>query len=127
MDVPLRQILHYRVVVRKITIVDKRLVQSDKRVRAAGMPDPTLGRVSVVADPDVSLEIFQPVIFYNIISVADQFENDQVLAVGNDECSLLAQRRVVLEVEPVGVLVDELVLELAAFMTIKIVLPSEIL
>src|SRR6266702_2744979 len=99
MDVPLRQILHYRMIIRKITIVDKRLVQSDKRVRAARMPDSALRRVAVVADPDVSLEIFQPVILYNIISIPDQFENDQVLAVRKDECFLLSQRRVVLEVE----------------------------
>src|SRR2546425_3924532 len=127
MDVPLGQILHYRMIVRKITVVDERLVQSDKRMRTSGMPDTALRRVSVVADPDVSLEIFQPVVFYNIISVADQFENNQVLAVRNDECFLLAQRRVVLEVEPVAVLVDELVLELAALMPSKIVLPGEIL
>src|SRR6266705_6096029 len=127
MDVPLSQILHYRMIVRKITIVDERLVQSDKRVCSAGMPDPALRWISVVADPDVSLEIFQPVIFYNIISVADQFENNQVLAVRDNERFLLAQRRVVLEVEPVAVLVDELVLELAAPMPTKIVPPSEIL
>src|SRR5207253_8677831 len=127
MDVPLCKILHYRVVVRKITIVDKRLVQSYKRVRAARMPDPALRRIAVVADPDVSLEILQPVIFYNIISIPDQFENNQVLAVRNDECFLLAQRRVVLEVEPVAVLVDELVLELAALMPTTIGLPSDIL
>src|SRR6266550_5655321 len=127
MDVSLRQILHYRMIIRKITIVDERFVQSDKRVCTAGMPDPALRWIAVVADPDVSLEIFQPVVLYNIISVADEFENDQVLAVRDDECFLLAQRRVVLEVETVAVLVDELVLELAALMTIKIVLPSEIL
>src|SRR6266516_447712 len=127
MDVSLRQILHYRVVVRKITIVDKRLVQSYKRVGAAGMPDTALRRIAVVADPDVSLEILQPVVLYNIISIADQFENDQVLAVRDNECFLLAQRCVVLEVEPVAVLVDELVLELAALMPDKIVLPSEVL
>src|SRR6266566_6093234 len=127
MDVPLRQILHYRMIIRKITIVDKRLVQSYKRVGAARMPDTALRRIAVVADPDMSLEILEPVILYNIISITDQFENDQVLAVGDDECFLLAQRRVVLEVEPVAVLVDELVLELAALMPDKIVLPSEIL
>src|SRR2546422_4789535 len=127
MDVPLGQIFHYRMIIRKVTVVDERLVQSDKRVRASGMPDTALRRVSVVAEPDVSLEIFQPVVFYNIISVADQFENDQVLAVRDNQCFLLAQRRVVLEVEPVAVLVDELVLELAAPMPDKIVLPTEIL
>src|SRR5438552_6482585 len=127
MDVPLRQILHYRMIIRKITIVDKRLVQSDKRVCSARMPDTALGRVSVVADPDMCLKIFQPVVLYNIISVADQFENDQVLAVRDNECFLLAQRRVVLMVEPVAVLVDELVLEFAALMPDKIVLPSEVL
>src|SRR5437016_6145682 len=113
-------------IIRKVTVVDKRLVQSYKRMRAARMPDPTLRRIAVVANPDVSLEILQPVILYNIISVADQFENDQVLAVGNNECFLLAQRRVVLMVEPVAVLVDELVLELAAPMPTKIVLPREV-
>src|SRR6266566_2811091 len=127
MDVPLRQILHYRMIIRKITIVDKRLVQSDKRMCTARMPDTALRRIAVVANPDVSLEIFQPVILYNIISIPDQFENNQVLTVRDNKCFLLAERRVVLEVEPVAVLVDELVLELAALMTIKIVLPSEIL
>src|SRR2546422_8919183 len=114
-------------IIRKITIVDNRLVQSDKRVCTARMPDTALRGIAVVANPYVSLEILQPVILYNIISIPDQFENDQVLAVRDDECFLLAQRRVVLEVEPVAVLVDELVLELAALMTDKIVLPSEIL
>src|SRR5437870_3374369 len=114
-------------IIRKITIVDKRLVQSDKRVRAARMPDPALRRITVVADPYVSLEVFQPVILYNIISVADQFENDQVLAVRDDECFLLAQRRVILEVEPVAVLVDELVLQLVPFQSAKIVLLREII
>src|SRR3989441_2757155 len=127
MDVSLCQILHYRMVIRKVTVVDKRLVQSYKRVRTARMPDTALRRIPVVADPDVSLEIFQPVILYNIISITDQFENDQVLAVRDDECFLLAERRVVLEVEPVAVLVDEFVLELAALMPTKIVLSSEIL
>src|SRR5437899_9094603 len=114
-------------IIRKITVVDERLVQSDKRVRASGMPDTALRRLSVVADPDVSLEIFQAVVFYNIISVADQFENNQVLAVRNNECFLLAQRRVVLEVEPVAVLVEELVLQLASFQPAEIVLLREIL
>src|SRR5438876_8826413 len=127
MDVSLRQIFHYRMVIRKITIVDKRLVQSYKRVRASRMPDPAFRGIAVVANPDVSLEILQPVVLYNIISVADQFENNQVLTVRNNECFLLAQRRVVLEVEPVAVLVDELVLELAALMSTKIVLPLEVL
>src|SRR5437667_3627061 len=127
MDVSLRQILHYRMIIRKITIVDKRLVQSDKRVRAARMPDTALRRIAVVANPYVRLEVFQPVVLYNVISVADEFENDQVLAVRDDECFLLAERRVVLEVETVAVLVDELVLELAALMPTEIVLPSEIL
>src|SRR5437016_12010664 len=127
MDVPLRQILHYRMIIRKVTVVDKRLVQSYKRVGAAGMPDPALRRIAVVANPYVSLEVFQPVVLYNIISIPDQFENNQVLAVRDNECFLLAQRPVVLEVEPVAVLVDELVLQIAALMPDKIVLPSEIL
>src|SRR5437773_11778993 len=114
MDVPLRQILHYRMIIRKITIVHKRLVQSDKRVCTSGMPDTALRRIAVVANPYVSIEIFQPVILYNIISVVDQFENNEVLAVRDDECFLLAERRVVFEVEPVAVLLDTLGLKLVA-------------
>src|SRR5438445_2181734 len=106
MDVPLRQILHYRVVVRKVTVVDKRLVQSYKRVRSAGMPDSAFRGIAVVADPYVSLEIFQPVILYNIISISDQFENNQVLSVSDDECFLLAHRRVGLGGEQVAFFVD---------------------
>src|SRR5713101_5579154 len=127
MDVPLSQILHYRMIIREITIVDERLVQSDKRVRTTRMPHPAFRRIAVVANPYVSLEILQPIILYNIISISDQFENNQVLAVRDNECFLLTERRVVLEVEPVAVLVDELVLELAPLMPDKIVLPSEIL
>src|SRR2546428_14168951 len=114
-------------IIRKITIVDKRLVQPDKRVCTARMPDTALRWIAVVANPYVSLEILQPVILYNIISIPDQFENDEVLAVRDDECFILAQRRVVLGVEPVAVLVAELVLELAALLTAKIDLPSDIL
>src|SRR2546425_13200410 len=114
-------------IIRKITIVHKRLIQSDKRVCTAGMPDSAVRGITVVADPDVSLEIFQPLILYNIISIADQFENDQVLAVRDNECFLLAQRRVVLEVEPVAVLVDELVLQIVPFQSAKIVLLREII
>src|SRR5439155_27134787 len=114
-------------VIREITVVDKRLVQSDKRMCTARMPDPAFRRIAVVANPDVSLEIFQPVILYNIISIPDQFEYNQVLSVRDNECFLLAQRRVVVEVESVAVLVDELVLELAAHMPTKMVLPTEIL
>src|SRR3989440_10825005 len=127
MDVPLCQILHYRMIIGKITIVHKRLVQSDKRVCTARMPDTPLRRIAVVANPYVSLEIFQPVILYNIISIPDQFENNQVLTVRDNECFLLAQRRVVLEVELVAVLVDELVLQLVPFQRAKIVLLREIL
>src|SRR6266849_7719835 len=127
MDVPLCQILHYGMIVRKITIVDERLVQSDKRVCTAGMPDTALRRIPVVADPDVSLEILQPIVLHHVIPIPDQFENNQVLSVRNDECFLLSQRRVVFMVEPVAVLVDELVLELADLVCTKIVLSSEIL
>src|SRR6266571_7010065 len=114
-------------IIRKITIVHKRLVQSDKRVCTARMPDPALRWIAVVANPYESLEILQPVILYNIISIPDQFENNQVLSVRDNECFLLAQRRVVLEVEPVAVLVDELVLELVPFQSAKIVHLREIL
>src|SRR5438093_7937286 len=101
MYVPLSQILHYRMIICEITVMDKCLMQPDKWVCAAGMPDPTFRRIAVMADPDVSLEIFQPVVLDNIISVADQFQNDQVLAMRDNERFLLSQRRVALEIQSV--------------------------
>src|SRR5207247_11363045 len=97
MYVPLSQKLHYRMIICKITVMDKCLMQPDKWVCAAGMPDPTFCRISMVADPDVGFEVFQSVILYNIISVADQFQNDEVLSMINNEHLVLTQCRVALE------------------------------
>src|SRR5947208_17151872 len=101
MYVPLSQKLHYRMIICKITVMDKCLMQPDKWVCAAGMPDPTFSRISVVADPDVGFEVFQSVILYNIISVADQFQNDYVLAMRDNERYLLSHYHIALEIHPV--------------------------
>ena len=78
-------------VVREITVVYKCLMQPDKGVRAAWMPDPALRRITVVADPNVGLEVLKLIVLYNVITIAYEFQNDQVLAVRHDECFLLAQ------------------------------------
>src|SRR5947199_9494083 len=99
MYVPLSQILHYRMIICEITVMDKCLMQPDKWVCVAGMPDTTFRRRAVMADPDVSLEIFQPAVLDNIISVADQFQNDQVLAMTDNERLVLSLRRLALHIQ----------------------------
>src|SRR5205809_1842709 len=108
MYVPLSQILHYRMIICEITVMDKCLMQPDKWVCAAGMPDPTFRRIAVMADPDVSLEIFQPVVLDNIISVANKFQNDQVLPIKDNDPFLLSKERVPLKFHSVAVLLKEL-------------------
>ena len=81
----LPQVLRDRVVVREIAVVDQRLVQPDKRMRPAGMPHPAARRVALVADPDVGLLLFEPVVARHLLGVADALEDHQVAAVREDE------------------------------------------
>ncbi len=63
-------------------------------MRAARMPDLALGRIAMVADPDMGVQVFESVIANHVITVTDHLEHDHVLAVGEDEGPFLAGRGV---------------------------------
>src|SRR5438128_11838538 len=105
-------------IIRKITIMHQRLMQPHERVRAAWMPDPALRRIPMMTNPHVSLEILQFVVSYNIIPVTHQFQYDHVFSVGDDEGLLLAQRRVILLIQSVRVLVEKFILNLTLLQTL---------
>jgi hypothetical protein len=44
-------------IIRKITIMHQRLMQTNERVRTPWMPDPALRRIPMMANPDMRLEI----------------------------------------------------------------------
>ena len=77
-DVPLPQIGDHTVIVRKIAIVHQRLVEPDERVRSARVPDPPLGGVSLVGDPDVGLQVLQLVVGCGLLGIAHDLKDQQV-------------------------------------------------
>lgn len=65
----------------------------------------------MVADPDVGPQVLQAVVPYDVIAVADQLQDEQVLAVRQDKGPFVARRGIVRPVQAIGVLVDDLVLD----------------
>src|SRR5439155_8065196 len=96
-------------IVRKITIMHQRLMQPHKRMRTTGMPDPALRRIPMMPNPDMSPEIFQSVIPDNIIPVTHELQYNHVFPMANNEGLLLAQRRVILLIQSVRVLVEKFI------------------
>ncbi len=89
-DVPRRQVLADRGVVGGVAVVHQRLVETDEGTRAAGVPDPPPGRVAVVPDPDVRVQVLEPVMADHVVAVADHLEHRRVLPVREHERPLLA-------------------------------------
>ena len=79
-------------------------------MRPARVPDPALGRIAVMADPDVSPDVFQLVGANHVVAVGDHLQDQQVLAVGEDEGSRFAGGRVKGPVETIAILEDDLIL-----------------
>jgi len=71
----------HRGVVGEVAVVDQRLVHPDERMSAAGMPHPPLGRIAVVADPDVGAEPLEPVGPEDVVAVPHHLDDEEVLAV----------------------------------------------
>src|SRR6266571_698705 len=105
-------------IIRKIPIMHQRLMQTHEGVRASGMPDPALSRIPMMSDPDVSLEIFQPVIPDNIIPITHQLQYNHVFSMADNEGLLLAQRRVILLIQSVRVLVEKFIPNLTLLETL---------
>src|SRR5207249_2214369 len=113
-------------IIRKITIMHQRLMQSHERVRAAWMPDPALRRIPMMTNPDMRLEILQPVIPYNIIPKTHELQHDHVLSMGDHEGLLFAQRRVILLIQSVRILVEKFIFYLVFLEPLKTIPTSKL-
>ena len=89
-DVPLCQVGADRCIIGKIAIMDECLVHPNEWVGTAGMPDFPFRRIAMMPDPNVGVEIFQPVIANHIIAVADHLEHEQVFPVRQHESPFVA-------------------------------------
>ncbi len=118
-DVPLLQVLGDRVVVGEVAVVHQRLVQAHERVRPARMPHAALGGISLVSYPHVGVEVLQLVVLHVLLGVTHALEDQEVAGVREHEGALLAQRRVVLVVELVGVAPYELVFQRPRLQVLK--------
>src|SRR2546427_7967678 len=96
-------------IIRKITIMDQRLMQPHKRMRTTRMPDPALRRIPMMTDPYVGLEIFQLVVSYNIIPVTHQLQHNHVFPMADNEGLLLAERGIIVLIQTVRVLVEKFI------------------
>ena len=112
-DISLPQIFADGIVVCKIAVVDQRFVHAHKRMRSARMPHTPLGGIALMGNPRMRLKILELVILDILLGIADQFENQEISSVGEDEGALVAERGVVVVVEPVGIPPDEFILEIA--------------
>ena len=89
MKAPLREVARDGGVVGEVAVVHERLVHADEGVRTARVPDASLRRVAVVADPYVSGEVLEAVCADDVVPVADQLEDDEILRVREHERALL--------------------------------------
>ncbi len=62
-------------------------------------------------DPHPRVDVPQPIGPDHVIPVTNQLEDEEILAVGQDEGALLAERGVESGVQPVTVLIDEFILD----------------
>ena len=86
------QVFADRVIVGEVAVVDQGLVQTDERMRPAGMPNAALGGIALVGDPDVGPHVGHAVILHGRLGKAHDLHDDQVPGVGEDEGPLVAQR-----------------------------------
>ncbi len=112
-DISLPQIFADGIVVCKIPVVHQSLVHAHKRMRAPRMPHAPLGRIALMRDPGMGLKILELVILDILFGIADQFENQEISSVREDEGALVAERGVVGVIEPVGISIDEFIFEIA--------------
>ena len=109
-DVALAQILAHGIIVGEVAVVDQSLVEPHKGMGSARVPDPALGGIALVGDPDVGLKLLEHVEPDHLLGVAHDLEDHHVLAVGEHKGPLGRARLVEGLVEVKGVLKDELVL-----------------
>lgn len=72
MDIPLGEIFANGGVVGKVAIVHQSFMKTDKRMCPTRVPDFPFGRIAVVPEPDMSMQVFQLVVADNIIAFPDR-------------------------------------------------------
>jgi len=113
-NVALFQIFADGIIVGEVAVVHQGLVKADEGVGSAGMPDPPAGGITLVGDPDMGFTMIQAVELGHLLGVADDFQDHQVAAVGQDEGPFLPEGGVQGLVEAETVAVDKLILGLPA-------------
>ena len=113
MVVALFQIFVYRLIVGEIAVMHQRFVERAEGMAAARMPDAAAGRIALMGQPGMGLEIIQLVIADDVLRIADDFQDHHVPAMGHDKGLFLAQRGVIMRVDLEAVLIDELILGIA--------------
>ena len=97
-------------VIGKVSIVDKGLIQTDKGMGPGRMPYPSLGGITLVGNPDIGFEIIQFVVLDHLFGVANDLEDEKVAAVGKHKGPLAPICIIVGLVDLEAVLVDKLIL-----------------
>ena len=113
-------------VIGKVPVVYQGFIQPDERMGPPGVPDPPPRGISLVGDPDVGLEIFEPVILRGLLGIPDDLQDHHVPAVREDERPLLAEGGVKTPVQLETVLEDELVFHLPAVGPVELISRREI-
>src|SRR2546428_13188831 len=78
-------------------------------VRASRVPYFALGRIAMVANPDMGVNIFKPVIANHVVAIAHHLELEHVLSLGKDKSLLLACGSVKCMIQLITILVDDLI------------------
>ncbi len=90
-DVALAQILADGVIICEVAVVDQGLIQADEGMRAAGMPDASLGGIALMSDPDVRRLLFKPVVSHYLFGIAHDFQHRQISPVAQNKGALFAE------------------------------------
>jgi hypothetical protein len=85
------------------------------------MPDSSLGRVSLMGDPDISLKIVQLIIPDNFLSIPDYFEYKEITSMGENKCPLLTCGIIVFAVYFSSVLINKFIFGLPACKCLQII------
>ena len=104
-DISLAQILRNRIIIGKITVVNEGLVETDKRMSAAGMPYSTLGWIALVGNPEIGVKILQFIVLGDLFRIPHNLEDHHIAAMGQDKSLLVSQGAVEGKVQLVGILV----------------------
>jgi hypothetical protein len=73
------------------------------------MPHPPLGRVSLVSNPNVGLQVFETVIMNHMFSIPHNLENEHVTAMREHEAPFFPERTIEFFIYAKGVPKNELI------------------